>query len=1133
MMDSTTRTLLIIGGLPEDRERYQRYLLQDAEHIYTLLEAPLGQQGLDLYQQAQPDAVLLHDQSQDLNALDFLAQLHSAASPSTCLPIILLIKQENATVAVQAIKAGAQDYLSKEHMTSETLHLAINRTIETIHLRTELHQRRERERLVSQVTQHIQRSLDFNTILQISVDGVRQFLDTDRVLIFRVEADGSGTVVSESVGAPWQSILASNLSDPCFAESYIEPFEQGLVTSKTDIHDGSIDPCHVDLLVQFQVRANLVVPILQDDRLWGLIIAHHCSAPRQWQPLEVDLLRELANQLGIALQQAELYQQSQQQLTERKRAATALQESEDRFRQLAENINTVFWIREAHADRPSYVSPAYERLWGLNSQELYGSHQAWINYIYPDDREATAKAFEEKAAAGQFDQEYRIVLPDGGFRWVRDRCFPLHNETGVLYRFVGIAEDITERKQTEAALRNNEQLLRLALTGARQGVWDWDLKSGVLTWDRQCKEMFGVTPDFPVTYEWHVGALHPEDRQRVKDVAALALREHTEFHEEYRTLHPDGTMRWILARGCGFYDAAGEPYRMSGTVLDITARKHTEAELQERNAQLQLLYETTRDLLSSTQPLTLVETVFHKLKGLLGLDVYLNYILDEPRQQLQLTFHSGIPEDLARQIKWLNLGQTICGTVAQQRRQIVQTVVQHCHDPRCELIQSLGLTTYVCQPLIAQGNLFGTLSFGSRSRTEFTAAEQSLFQAICDQIAIALERSELLTSLQQQTEELVRVNRIKDEFLAVLSHELRSPLNPILGWAKLLQTRNFSPAQTAEALATIERNAKLQTQLIDDLLDVAKILRGKLSLTVAPIDLVFVIESAIETVGTAAQAKSIQLQTVLPQSGTVSGDAVRLQQIVWNLLSNAIKFTPSQGQVEIRLEQVGDLAQITVSDTGKGINPDFLPHIFESFRQEDPSTTRAFGGLGLGLAIVRHLVEAHGGTIWAESPGEGQGTTFTVRLPLLQTVSASNPPEQVPDLEPDLAGIRILVVDDERDTRELVSVMLTQAGAKVLAVATAQEALAALAPFQPHVLVSDIGMPEMNGYTLLQQVRALPAHQGGQTPAIALTAYARKEDAEQALRYGFQSHLAKPIESIDLAKTVYSLTLGRQSRVCQ
>ncbi|MBD1825490.1 PAS domain-containing protein, partial [Cyanobacteria bacterium FACHB-DQ100] len=1114
----------IVGGSPEDRERYQRYLLHDAEHTYTLLEAASAQQGRELYQQAQPDAVLFHNQPQDLNALDFLAQLRSAASPPTCLPIILLIKQENAAVAVQAIKAGAQDYLIKEHMTAEMLHLAINQTIETVHLKTELHQRRERERLVAQVTQHIQRSLDLNTILQIGVDGVRQFLRTNRVLIFRVESDGSGTVVSESVGAPWQSILASNLFDPCFVESYIEPFAQGLVTSKTDIHDGSIDPCHVNLLVQFQVRANLVVPILQDDRLWGLIIAHHCSAPRQWQPLEVDLLKELANQLGIALQQAELYQQSQQELTERKRAVAALQESEDRFRQLAENINTVFWIKEAHADCCSYVSPAYEQLWGLNSQELYHSHQAWTDYIHPEDREVTAKAFKEKAATGQFDQEYRIVLPDGSVRWVRDRCFPLQDETGVLYRFVGIAEDITERKQTEAALRKNEQLLRLALTGARQGIWDWNLKSGVLTWDRQCKEMFGVTPDFPVTFEWHIDALHPDDRQRVQDAAAMALRERTEFHEEYRTLHPDGTMRWILARGCGFYDDAGEPYRMSGTVLDITERKHTEAELQERNAQLQLLYETTRDLLSSTQPLALVETVFHRLKSLIGVDVYLNYILDEPQQQLQLTFYSGIPEDLARQIEWLDLGQAICGTVAQQCRQIVQTDVQHCHDPRCQLVQSLGLTAYACQPLIAQGKLFGTLSFGSRSRTEFTAAEQSLCQAICDQIAIALERSELLTSLQQQTEELVRVNRIKDEFLAVLSHELRSPLNPILGWTKLLQTRNFNPAQTAQALAAIERNAKLQTQLIDDLLDIAKILRGKLSLTVAPVDLVFVIESAIETVSTAAQAKSIQLQTVVPQIGPISGDAVRLQQIVWNLLSNAVKFTPSQGRVEIRLEQVGDLAQITVSDTGKGINPDFLPHIFESFRQEDLSTTRTFGGLGLGLAIVRNLVEAHGGTIWAESPGEGQGAIFTVRLPLLQAVSASNSPEPVPELEPDLAGIRILVVDDERDTRDLINVVLTQTGAEVLAVTTAQEALAALSPFQPHVLVSDIGMPEMNGYALLQQVRALPAHQGGQTPAIALTAYARKEDAEHALRCGFQGHLAKPIEPIQLTRTVCSFT---------
>lgn len=338
-----------------------------------------------------------------------------------------------------------------------------------------------------------------------------------------------------------------------------------------------------------------------------------------------------------------------------------------------------------------------------------------------------------------------------------------------------------------------------------------------------------------------------------------------------------------------------------------------------------------------------------------------------------------------------------------------------------------------------------------------------------------------------------------------------------------MQSRKFDPAKTAEALATIERNAKLQTQLIDDLLDVAKILRGKLSMDTASVDLVFVIEAAIDTVRSAAVAKGILLHPVLSQIGRVSGDTARLQQIIWNLLSNAIKFTPAGGQVEIRLERDGNQAKIMVRDTGKGIKPDFLPHIFESFRQEDASTTRQYGGLGLGLAIVRHLVEAHGGTIYADSPGEGQGATFIIQLPLLDAESEQPTSERVSSDDLDLTGVRILAVDDEPDARELLTVLLTQYGAEVLTVTSATEVLANLESFHPDVLISDIGMPEMDGYMLMRQIRALPPEKGGQILAIALTAYAREEDYQQAIASGYQRHLTKPLDLDQLVQVVVEL----------
>ena len=339
-----------------------------------------------------------------------------------------------------------------------------------------------------------------------------------------------------------------------------------------------------------------------------------------------------------------------------------------------------------------------------------------------------------------------------------------------------------------------------------------------------------------------------------------------------------------------------------------------------------------------------------------------------------------------------------------------------------------------------------------------------------------------------------------------------------------MQTRQFDATKTAQALAIIERNVKVQTQLIDDLLDVAKILRGKLSLNVNCVNLSSAIEAAIDTVRTAAVAKSISLHPMLPNIGQVSGDAARLQQIVWNLLSNAIKFTPKGGRVDIQLDQVEDQAKITVRDTGRGISPDFLPHIFETFRQEDASITRKYGGLGLGLAIVRQLVESHGGTITVDSPGEGLGAWFTVELPLLNVEPEIPQTDDLPQQNLDLTGIRVLTVDDDPDARELLTALLTQYGAQVLTVASASEVLENWVSFQPDVLVSDIGMPHVDGCSLIQQVRSLSPAQGGQIPAIALTAYAREDDYQRSISSGFQRHVTKPLEPERLVQALMTLT---------
>ncbi|MBW4603470.1 MAG: response regulator [Calothrix sp. FI2-JRJ7] len=390
------------------------------------------------------------------------------------------------------------------------------------------------------------------------------------------------------------------------------------------------------------------------------------------------------------------------------------------------------------------------------------------------------------------------------------------------------------------------------------------------------------------------------------------------------------------------------------------------------------------------------------------------------------------------------------------------------------------------------------------------------------------ERERLLQQEQAARVDAEAANRIKDEFLAVLSHELRSPLNPILGWAKLLQTRKFDEAALKSALSTIERNAKLQAQLIEDLLDVSRILQGKLSLNMVSVSLIPVIEAALETVHLAAEAKNIHIQTQFDSIGQVLGDAGRLQQIIWNLLSNAVKFTPQSGQIKICLECVNKQAQISVSDNGKGISADFLPYVFEHFRQEDSATTRKFGGLGLGLAIVKYLVELHGGTVKAESLGEGLGATFIVKLPVIQNLTKTEEINMnlldTPSNTLPLAGKTILIVDDDTDNLEFFSFILEEYGANVTTVASGAEALQLLSHSQPDILLSDIGMAEMDGYMLIQEIRTREKEKNIQEiPAIALTAYAGEMNQQQALTAGFQHHIAKPVDSEELLEAICKL----------
>jgi signal transduction histidine kinase/ActR/RegA family two-component response regulator len=487
--------------------------------------------------------------------------------------------------------------------------------------------------------------------------------------------------------------------------------------------------------------------------------------------------------------------------------------------------------------------------------------------------------------------------------------------------------------------------------------------------------------------------------------------------------------------------------------------------------------------------------------------------------------------------------QVIRSGKAELLAEIPQALLERsARDPeQIRIIRDLRLESAMIVPLRVRGRSFGAMTFvyadsGRRySEDDLAFAEDFARRAaMAIDNAMALKETEAARAQEQMLRNAAELaNRAKDEFLATVSHELRTPLNAILGWTVMLRRRKVGD-DVDRALSIVERNARQQTKLIEDVLDISRVGSGKLALNLGTTNVAEAVSAAVETVAPAAEAKSIATSIEVPDEDlTITADADRLQQIVWNLLSNAVKFTPKHGRIVVRAFREGSEICISVSDTGEGMRADVLPLVFDAFQQADASTTRRHGGLGLGLAIVKRLVSAHGGVVRAESEGEGKGATFTVRLPARSAVPAvhratrgTSSPQAVRDdtgNAPRLDGLTLLVVDDEEDALELVGEVLREQGAEVHMATSAREALDKFASLRPDVVVSDIGMPEADGYSLIRSIRTRPAEQGGRTPAVALTAYARPEDAQRAFAAGYQMHLAKPVEPAQLATVVANL----------
>uniref|UniRef100_B8HRH4 histidine kinase n=1 Tax=Cyanothece sp. (strain PCC 7425 / ATCC 29141) TaxID=395961 RepID=B8HRH4_CYAP4 len=796
-------------------------------------------------------------------------------------------------------------------------------------------------------------------------------------------------------------------------------------------------------------------------------------------------------------------------ITERKQAEIALQQSQSQVqRQLAE-IETIYQsapIGLNILDTDLRFVRINQRLADMNGFSVEEHLGKTIRDLLPDLADTAEALLRPILATGEplLNVEIRGETPaQPGVQQIWLESFlPLKQDD----RIIGIStvcEEITERKQAEEALRRSEERYRTLFETMEDGfcVIEILFDANQTPIDYRFLE---INPAFEQQTGLHQ-AVGKTARQLIPNLEDFWFETYGRVAltgEPLRFENGSAVMnRWFEVYA--FPVGQPEHHKVALLFKEISERKRLEAERQQAEIALRENEDRLRMAIASAQLGTWDwNIVTGKLKWDTGCKAMFGL---GPDAEINMeTFFAGVhPQD------------------REQLKAMVQSRLNPASGGSFDTeYRTIGLQDKVERWLRSKGQAYYDAN-GNPLRFSGTVLD------ITQQKQAEAHREQLLQQEQAAREAAERANRIKDEFLAVLSHELRTPLNPILGWSKLLQSPQISAQKLQQGLATIERNAKQQVQLIDDLLDTSRIIRGQLSLNLAVINLSEPILAALETVRLSAETKEIKLEVKLGSwLGQIRGDVGRLQQVVWNLLSNAIKFTPPGGRITVRLSQVDRWAQIQVRDTGKGIQPQFLPHVFELFRQEDSSTTRSFGGLGLGLAIARQVVEAHGGTIMAASQGEGQGATFTVLLPLIPAAITNVPADPQP--QPlNIEQLRVMVVDDEADSLEVVKVVLEQQGAIVQALPSAPKALQLLTEVPFDLLVSDIGMPEMDGYTFIRQVRTLPSSLNRNIPAIALTAYASDMDQHQALSTGYQFHLAKPLEPEALVRAITRLGLPR------
>jgi PAS domain S-box-containing protein len=776
---------------------------------------------------------------------------------------------------------------------------------------------------------------------------------------------------------------------------------------------------------------------------------------------------------------------------------------------------------------------AAERIFGYSAEEVVGRN---IRLIIPKDRQHEEDEVLGRIRRGEGVNHFETIRQrkDGTFVPISLTVSPVYDDQGVVIGASKIARDISDRVAGDLAARR----LAAVVDSSDDAIVTKRLDSTITFWNRAAERMFGYTADEAIGRSIRM-IIPPELQDEEDHVLAHIRAGQTVDHFETRRRRKDGSEVIISLTVSPIFDDAGVVIGASKIARDITERTRLRALAREQAAITAKLGEVGATIASSLDRDTIVQQVIDLATELTRAEfgAFLYHVIDPESGEASTlyTLSAASNDAFARSPQ----PRATAGFRPALNSHVVR-LDDATQDPRygrTPLFHDvpagrLPVRSYLGVPVkTASGDVLGGLFFGHSHAGMFTEQHERLAAGVAAWASLALENSRLYIQARE-------ADRLKDEFLAVLSHELRTPLNAILGYARLLRGGILSGEKTDRGLETLERNATSLTQIVEDVLDVSRIVSGKLRLDVQPVELPLIIHNAVATVQPAADAKSIRVRTIVdPRVSPVSGDPDRLQQVVWNLLSNAVKFTPRRGRIQVRLERVNSHVELAVSDTGVGIRRDFLPHVFERFRQAEAGTTRTIGGLGLGLSIVRHIIEMHGGTVKASSKGEGKGATFRVRLPLMivhpEELATLREHPRTSRLRPlagaeDLKGVRVLAIDDEEDALALLRVVLETAGAEVTTLSSAAGALEEIEAVRPHVLVVDLGMPRMDGFAFIARLRSSASPGVQNIPAAALTAFARSEDRTKALRGGFEMHLSKPIDPGELVAAVAALVKRSQ-----